>query len=70
MGQMKAVSCNRQLPHILQPNNGPLTNRSIFLNTLLPNRSFLKGKNGGCHLRPGVKMDMKISYWLWVSGQV
>jgi hypothetical protein len=63
---MNAVSCSKQFPHILHPKRGPLIQRSIFRSIRLPNRSFLKGKNGGCHLLPGVKIDMV--NWLLVIG--
>jgi hypothetical protein len=33
-GQMKAVSCNKQFPHMLQLNNIPLTNLSKRMSTL------------------------------------
>jgi hypothetical protein len=62
MGHMKAVSWSRQLPHILQPNSGPFTHLSVSLSTLFPKGSFLKGKNGGCHLLPGVNKAIGVLF--------
>jgi hypothetical protein len=55
---MNAVSCSKQFPHIRQPNKGPLIAFSRAIKVLCPSVCFLKGINGGCHLRPGVKIGM------------
>jgi len=58
IGHINAVSWRRQLPHIRQPNNGPLTQISAFAKSRLPIDSFLKGKKAGCHLRAGLIADI------------
>jgi hypothetical protein len=44
IGHIKAVSCNKQLPHIRQPKSGPFTIFSIAARNLLPAGTYLKGE--------------------------
>ena len=58
---MNAVSCSRQLPHILQPKSGPLTTLSVSASKRLAAGCLLKGRNAGCQRRRGVKTAIDLS---------
>jgi hypothetical protein len=63
MGQMKAVSCKMQLPHILQLKSALLTQRSKVVNARMGTESRCTGMNGDWDLR-GEKMDIFVSWRL------
>ena len=63
---MNAVSCSRQLPHILQPKSGPLTTLSVSASKRLAAGCLLKGRNAGCQRRRGVKTAIYLSDYIHV----